>query len=71
MDTRCYFSPPVHFQQAYADVRDRELPVTTTVARSVVSLPIYPDLPDADVDTVTEAIRSIHEHARDIRARAR
>ena len=68
IDTRCYFSPPVHRQQSYASLVERALPVTDSVAARVVSLPIYEALSDADVDQVAEVIRAVHEHAGDVRS---
>jgi len=63
IDTRRYFDPPVHRQDAYADVACDELPATNEVAASVVSLPIYPDLRDSDIDRVVDAIALAHSHA--------
>jgi FlaA1/EpsC-like NDP-sugar epimerase/dTDP-4-amino-4,6-dideoxygalactose transaminase len=63
IDTRNYFDPPVHRQRAYRATLAEHLPTTDAVSRSVVSLPIYPDLTDADVDTVVEVVRLAHEHA--------
>ena len=56
IDTRCYFDPPVHRQQSHAASADRELPVTDRVASEVVSLPLYRDLEDSDVDRVVSVI---------------
>jgi dTDP-4-amino-4,6-dideoxygalactose transaminase len=63
IDTRNYFDPPVHRQHAYRHEPDAYLPTTDAVSRSVVSLPIYPDLTDDDVDRVAGVIRLAHEHA--------
>jgi len=49
---------PVHTATAYSDFY-RELPVTETVGQQVISLPLYPDLTDAQQDYVAEQIRSI------------
>ncbi|HEU0042104.1 MAG TPA: aminotransferase class I/II-fold pyridoxal phosphate-dependent enzyme, partial [Jiangellaceae bacterium] len=54
IDTRNYFDPPVHRQQAYRHGVAVDLPATDEVSRSVVSLPIYPDLSVDDVDAVVE-----------------
>ena len=62
IDTRNYFDPPVHRQQAYQGRGALDLPTTEAVSRSVVSLPIYPDLSVDDVDVV-KVIRLSHEHA--------
>jgi dTDP-4-amino-4,6-dideoxygalactose transaminase len=68
IDTRNYFSPPVHRQQAYRNVAPFDLPVTDAVASKVVSLPIYASLSDAQVDTVTRALGALHRHADEVRA---
>jgi dTDP-4-amino-4,6-dideoxygalactose transaminase len=59
VDTRCYFSPPVHSQDAYAPVATDELPVTDRVAASVVSLPLWRDMPDGAVEQVVAAVARI------------
>jgi dTDP-4-amino-4,6-dideoxygalactose transaminase len=64
--TRNYFDPPVHRQQAYAGNNAR-LPVTDVVATTVVSLPIYPGLPDATVDRIIEVVAAVQAHASDVR----
>jgi dTDP-4-amino-4,6-dideoxygalactose transaminase len=63
VETRRYFWPPVHRHQAYAHLPKADLPVTDNVAGSVLSLPMFGDLTDDEVDGVVEALRSIHEHA--------
>jgi dTDP-4-amino-4,6-dideoxygalactose transaminase len=63
VDTRKYFDPPVHRQRAYAHLDDSCLPVTDAVSSSVLSLPVFPDLRDRDVERVAEIIRSVHTHA--------
>jgi dTDP-4-amino-4,6-dideoxygalactose transaminase len=63
IDTRKYFDPPVHRQRAYGHLEYRHLPVTDAVAASVLSLPVYPDLTDEQVERVCEVVRSAHEHA--------
>jgi FlaA1/EpsC-like NDP-sugar epimerase/dTDP-4-amino-4,6-dideoxygalactose transaminase len=68
IDTRNYFDPPVHRQQAYRGEPSLCLPTTEAVSGSVVSLPIYPDLSVDDVNTVIRAIWLAHEHAEDLAA---
>jgi dTDP-4-amino-4,6-dideoxygalactose transaminase len=67
IDTRTYFRPPIHRQQAYA-APDADLPVTDRVASQVVSLPIYPSLADEELDLVAETISRVHAHAERIGA---
>lgn len=63
IDTRNYFDPPVHRQQAYRHLELPELPVADETSEGVVSLPIYPDLADDDVDRVVEVLSLLHRHA--------
>lgn len=71
IDTRSYFSPPVHLQRSYAGLQADELPVTTEVARRVLSLPLYRSLTSADVDRVVEAIADLQAHADQLAAKDR
>jgi dTDP-4-amino-4,6-dideoxygalactose transaminase len=68
IDTRNYFDPPVHRQQAYRSEPALCLPATEAVSRSVVSLPIYPDLSIDDVNVVIKTIWLAHEHAEAVAA---
>jgi dTDP-4-amino-4,6-dideoxygalactose transaminase len=47
--------PPVHHFTAYQNHRGSELPYTEDVAAREVTLPLYPALPEADVELVAEA----------------
>jgi len=46
----------MHEQPVYKSMNVR-LPVTEDVARKVVSLPLYPGMPEKDVDTVIQAVQ--------------
>jgi dTDP-4-amino-4,6-dideoxygalactose transaminase len=48
--------PPIHQFTAYKSRRARPLPETDRIAERLVTLPLYPDLADGDVDTVTAAV---------------
>ena len=63
IETRRYFWPPVHRHQAYAHLPKTDLPVTDSVAGSVLSLPMFGDLQEDEVDRVVEALRLIHGNA--------
>jgi dTDP-4-amino-4,6-dideoxygalactose transaminase len=67
IDTRPYFYPPVHRQQAYADLRTAELPVTDWVADRVISLPLWRDMPAAAITTIAEVLAEFDAHAGEIR----
>jgi dTDP-4-amino-4,6-dideoxygalactose transaminase len=56
--TAIQYPTPIHWQQAYQDLApDGSLPVAEKLAREILSLPLYPDLPLVDVRTVADAIR--------------
>jgi dTDP-4-amino-4,6-dideoxygalactose transaminase len=63
IDTRTYFSPPVHRQKAYRDIAPAELPVTESVAARVLNLPLFAALALETVDQITEVMASAHRHA--------
>ena len=63
IDTRNYFDPPVHRQQAHAAAADRPLLVTERVATEVVSLPLYRSLTPADADRVVGVIAGVQAKA--------
>jgi dTDP-4-amino-4,6-dideoxygalactose transaminase len=67
IDTRPYFYPPVHRQQAYADLPASDLPATDWVADRVISLPLWRDMPAAAITTIAEVLAGLGAHADEIR----
>jgi dTDP-4-amino-4,6-dideoxygalactose transaminase len=61
-----HYPMPVHRQPAYAGRLSggRVLPETDRAAAEVLSLPMYPQLPEAAVDAVAAAVRAFAEEAR-------
>jgi len=56
--SKVYWDPPVHRTRAYRDhTRARALPVTEEIAGRVLSLPIHPALPAADIDRIVAGVR--------------
>ncbi len=54
-----YYPVPLHRQEVFADVCENvSLPVTEAVAADCFSLPIYPEMSDEQIVTVTDTIRS-------------
>lgn len=51
-----HYPIPVHKQPAYISRFPADLPVTERAANEVLSLPIYPELGDAEVGTVIDAV---------------
>ena len=66
VDTRRYFDPPVHHQQAYADLDPEPLPVTEDVSSRVLSLPMWAGMAPEAADRVVEVISSLRAHADEI-----
>jgi dTDP-4-amino-4,6-dideoxygalactose transaminase len=58
-----HYPVPVHRQKGYAEhvrVPEQGLPVTERLVQRIISLPIYPELGDAEVDRVNTAIRDFY-----------
>lgn len=58
IETRTYFDPPVHRQQAYVALAPATSPLPTTdrVASEILNLPLYVGLSDAEVDRIVGII---------------
>jgi dTDP-4-amino-4,6-dideoxygalactose transaminase len=54
-----YYPIPLHRQKAFADTRQPQLPVTESSSEHCLSLPIFPEMTDAQVHTVCEAILGV------------
>jgi dTDP-4-amino-4,6-dideoxygalactose transaminase len=58
--TAVHYPLPAHLQPAYADLalaQLGDLPITERLAGEVLSLPIYPELTDAEIEAVAAAVR--------------
>jgi dTDP-4-amino-4,6-dideoxygalactose transaminase len=63
--TGIHYPVPVHHQPAYDGriaLDPAGCPETESVARQILSLPIYPELVDSEVDTVCAALKSLFRH---------
>ena len=58
VQTGVHYPIPIHLQPAYASLgyKRGDLPVTEALAERVLSLPMFPELTDEQIDRVTEAI---------------
>ena len=55
-----YYPIPLHQQEVFAEsCKGQSLPVTEAVSQRVMSLPIYPELPDEKVDEILDVIRGV------------
>jgi dTDP-4-amino-4,6-dideoxygalactose transaminase len=59
VQTGIHYPIPVHLQEGYADLgyRAGEFPHSEAAAREVLSLPMYPEMPDAYVEEVAHAVQ--------------
>jgi dTDP-4-amino-4,6-dideoxygalactose transaminase len=70
IDSRRYYTPPIHLQQAYARLASpRVLPVTAQLSEQVLTLPLFSHLRFEDMARLADALWSIHEHAPQVRAK--
>lgn len=67
IDSRRYYYPPIHRQQAYAFLPPRALPVTDRVSQQVVSPPLWSHMRDEQVATVAHAVGRIVKDADAVR----
>ena len=61
IDTGIHYPVPLHLQEAYArmGLGEGSFPEAENAAREVLTLPLYPTMSDAQVDRVSDALRSI------------
>ncbi len=57
-----HYPTPIHLQPAYAKlgIAEGSLPVAERAAREILSLPMFPELTDEQVDRVVAAVRVFH-----------
>jgi dTDP-4-amino-4,6-dideoxygalactose transaminase len=58
--TLIYYPKPLHLQTVYAGLgfREGDFPVAESVSKRILPLPMYPELTDAQVDHVIDAVRA-------------
>ncbi len=62
--TAIHYPVPVHRQLAYRHLSPPEgLPVTETLAGRILSLPLYPEMPEEHLNAVVDAIRTFYTAA--------
>jgi dTDP-4-amino-4,6-dideoxygalactose transaminase len=63
IETRVNYPHPVHLMRGYGFLgyREGDLPVTERLAASILSLPMYPELPRHHVERVIETVRAFFQ----------
>jgi dTDP-4-amino-4,6-dideoxygalactose transaminase len=63
IETIIHYPIPVHLQEAYGDLQINKgsLPAAEKAAEEIVSLPLYPEIRDDEVEAVAESIRSFYK----------
>ena len=61
IETGIHYPIPLHLQPCYVwmGLKEGSFPVAERAAREVLSLPLYPEMTDAQVDRVCEALRDV------------
>jgi dTDP-4-amino-4,6-dideoxygalactose transaminase len=61
-----HYPVPVHLQNAYAGLGHKrgDFPVSEACADSFLSLPMYPELTDGQIETVAAEFKSCLAHSR-------
>ncbi|WP_407315842.1 DegT/DnrJ/EryC1/StrS family aminotransferase [Pseudomonas sp. nanlin1] len=62
IQTLIHYPIPIHRQHAYAPLADLHLPITEALHRRVLSLPISPEMSEAQVDQVVRACNQFEPH---------
>jgi len=57
-----HFEPPVHLQSYYAERYPARLPLTEQVCKQVITLPMFPDLKQEELDYMVEVIADFFDH---------
>lgn len=56
IEAKIHYPLPPHHQAAYAEFRHFRLPITERIHREVLSLPLHPQLTDAEAERVAEVV---------------
>lgn len=63
IETMIHYPIPVHLQEAYRDLNiiDEVLPEAEKAAKEIVSLPLYPEITDDEIETVAMNIQKFYQ----------
>lgn len=57
VSTGLHYPIPIHLQPAYRDMKQGSFPISEKLAREILSLPIYPELDETQVEYITDTIK--------------
>ncbi len=62
ISTMIHYPVPIHLQESYQELREQSsyLPITEKTANEIVSLPIYPELTDLEVDYIINTVIKVY-----------
>ena len=63
IETGIHYPVPLHLQPVYADLGYRvgDFPQTEQAANEILSLPMYPELTDVQIETIVSAVKNYRE----------
>ncbi|MDB9308494.1 DegT/DnrJ/EryC1/StrS family aminotransferase [Aphanizomenon sp. CS-733/32] len=61
--TIIHYPVPVHLQESYSEFQEQSkfLPLTEKLASEIVSLPLYPELTDEEIDYIVKGVIEVYE----------
>jgi len=65
VDTKIHYPIPIHLQEAakYLKYKNGDFPVTEKQVKTILSLPIYPELTDEQVNYVADCVIEFYKHS--------
>ena len=63
VDTKIHYPLPIHYQEAAKGLgyKKGDFPVTEKQAETILSIPVYPELTDEQVDYIVTEVRNFHQ----------
>ena len=56
-----HYPIPIHKQKAFIGQKNESLPISESFTQSIVSLPLYPELTESEIDRITKTINSYED----------
>lgn len=57
IEASVHFDPPVHLHPAYSEYENIQLPVTNKVSKTILTLPMFPQLTQPELDRIVNSIK--------------